>query len=218
MRKHRCRGCDHYFRPEEGTPKWVKWCGEECQEIIALRLLAKIRLDHEKQAEKKRLSEKKESRKARLEYDRNNYRKQFQSTKRAAQRLANRLDEREGCICCSEPRGNSQFCGGHYKTAGAHPELALDLLNIHGQRNQLCNKQKSGNIAGDKHSHGYTQGLINRYGQWIIDYLESCHAPKKYTCEDLIQMRKEFNAEIRYIEKHGKPSRDWRQLELRAAA
>jgi hypothetical protein len=193
-----CPSCKKRFQP-------VRPLQECCNTIKCAVKLVEIK------KEKKRLKEKKENRKAKLELDKNDYRKQFQSTKKAVQRLANRLDAGEGCICCGEPRGRSQFCGGHYKTSQAHPELALDLLNIHGQRNQLCNMQKSGNLAGDKHSHGYTQGLINRYGQWIIDYLESYHPPKNYTCDQLIQMRKEFNAEIRYIEKHGKPSKDWRK-------
>lgn len=99
------------------------------------------------------------------------------------------------------------------KTAGGHPELALDLRNIHGQANQLCNLRKSGNLAGDKHSKGYRQGIIDRYGQKMLDYLESYHPPKNWTCDELIKLRAEYAAEIRYIDKHGVPSKDWRSLE-----
>ena len=64
---------------------------------------------------------------------------------------------------------------------------------------------KSGNINGCKHTHGYIQGILLKYGgeegQKRLDYLNSPHDPKHYTCEELESMRKEFNKQIRDIEK-----------------
>jgi len=148
----------------------------------------------------------------------NHYPTQVRLTRVAAQRLANRLDQRLPCICCSAPRGTAQFCGGHYKTAGGHPELALDLRNIHGQRNRLCNQAKSGNIHGDKHSHGYTEGLRWRYGEELVEWLESYKAPVRYTCDELRAIRTMYDAEIRLLEQGGQPTRDWRTLDYNLRA
>ena len=49
------------------------------------------------------------------------------------------------------------------------------------------------------------QGLRNRFGdeeaQAIIEYCETNTEVKKWTCEDLIAMRKEWNKEIRELKK-----------------
>ena len=172
------------------------------------RATARARNLVEREAKEQRRADKRKK----LEFISNDYSKQFDLTKKSAQRLANRLDQHLPCICCSVPRGSAQFCGGHFKTAGAHPELALDLLNIHGQRNFHCNQQKSGNIEGDKHSHGFKRGLVVRYGQWIVDYLDSYHPPRKYTCDELIALRAEYRAEIRRLEKGLPASKDWRAI------
>lgn len=173
----------------------------------------KYAIANKAKAQKKlKAAERKENRKAVKRLRSNDRKYQFQKTKQEAQTLANLLDKDLPCICCDEPRGNAQFCGGHYKTAKGHPEIALDIRNIHGQRNSLCNKHKSGNIEGDKHSKGFKQGVIDRYGQEYLDWLESYHPPPNYSCEDLIKLRAEYAAEKRYIKEHGKPSKNWREL------
>ena len=153
----------------------------------------------------------KEHRREKRQYDENDYKRQFGLTKKAAQRLAVRLDFNHPCISCGNAK-DVQYCGGHYKTAGGHPELALDLRNIHQQCNRYCNMELSGNLAGNKHSYGYTHGLREAGGQAILDYLNGYHPPKNYTCQELIAMRKEYNAEIRRVEQGLPPSRDWRAL------
>jgi hypothetical protein len=200
--KCRC-GCKQRERRESMliTPNGAAFINADHAASYGKERAARLR----KKPEPKRLPTK-------LEYRRNDYSHQFQLTKKAAQALANELDRDRPCICCDEPRGNAQFCGGHAKSAGAHPELALDLRNIHGQRNALCNQNKSGNWAGDKHSKGFRQGLIDRYGIGIIEYLESYHSPRRLTCADFIAMRKEFAAETRRLKQGLPPSRDWRAL------
>lgn len=110
------------------------------------------------------------------------------------------------CISCgAQSNKPGYFCCGHYKTVGAHGELRFDEVNTELQCNRNCNMGKSGNINGDKHSHGYTRGIILKYGseegQARLDYLNGPHDSKKYTCEQLESMRKEFNAQIRELEK-----------------
>ena len=211
--KRKCRNCKEYFRVKAMTPNYIKWCSPECREAMALEALHKVQHNKVKLRERAERKAKTKDRVRRTNYWNNDYRHQFKLAKQAAQKLANVLDKDLPCICCDEPRGNAQWSGGHYKTAGGHPELALNMINIHGQRNALCNGHKSGNLSGDKHSKGFTQGIIDRYGQEMVDYLQSYHPPKNYTCEELITIKKAYRKEVRYIERHGQPSKDWRELE-----
>jgi len=95
------------------------------------------------------------------------------------------------CISCGRP--NMDWCAGHFKTRGAFPELRFDHANVFLQCNKRCNESLSGNIYGDRHSHGYHKGLMLRFGddlgQEIIDYLESPHDPIKMTGRELYEFR-----------------------------
>jgi len=216
MNKRKCRNkaCGEFFRPKV-TEIWVKefWCSPECREAIALAALARNKENRVKAKERAEKRVKTANKKAVKDLLKHNHKYQFDLTKKTAQALANRIDHEKPCICCGTMRGAVQFCGGHCKTAGGNPELALDLRNIHGQVNRLCNMEKSGNIAGDKHSYGYREGLRLRYGQKMLDYLDGPHPTVKRTCEELIELRAVYAKEIRYIEEHGAPSRDWRSLD-----
>jgi len=103
------------------------------------------------------------------------------------------------CISCQKPLGGDQWCCGHYKTVGAHPELRYDPLNTHLQHNRNCNMGLSGDIKG------YTFGLVDRHGKdkaaEIYDYLAVDNGPKKYTCDELEKNRAEYRKEIRQLEK-----------------
>jgi len=105
------------------------------------------------------------------------------------------------CISCGKTIGGDQWCNGHFKTVGANGRLRYDEVNSHLQHNRSCNMAKSGDIYGDKNSKGYIQGLKDRFGddkaQEIIDYCESNTAPRKWTGQELSEMRKRYNVEIR---------------------
>ena len=203
-RKCALKSCGIRFRPADGIVRGLQaWCGEDHQIEWAVAAGRKLRAHKASQE----LTERKKA--FRLQ----NHRHQFDLTKRAAQQLANLLDAALPCICCNRPRKPGvQFCGGHYKTGGGHPELAVDLRNIHGQENYGCNCQRSGNISGDKHSHGFKAGLVLRYGQELVDWLDGHHPAVKLTGEQLQQIRKTYMKEIRHIKAGGQPTRDWRSI------
>ena len=118
--------------------------------------------------------------------------------------FANREQE-PTCISCGGLIGGDQWATGHFKSVGASSALRFDKKNTFLQHNRRCNMALSGDIAGTTSTMGYKKGLIHRFGeggQAIIDYLELPHQPKKWTCDELITMRKGYNAEIRAI-KHG---------------
>ncbi len=95
------------------------------------------------------------------------------------------------------------WCCGHYKTVGAQGRLRFDEKNTYLQCNKYCNMSLSGNISGNKNTHGYTQGLILRFGaeaaEGLIDYCEVNTAVKKWKGEELQSLRRDFNEQIRLL-------------------
>lgn len=79
------------------------------------------------------------------------------------------------CISCgklknitkgkSENNGWSNFHAGHYYHGSISPALRWNEKNVNGQCSQ-CNYHLHGNQIG------YTEGLKNKYGKGIIEYLE----------------------------------------------
>jgi hypothetical protein len=113
------------------------------------------------------------------------------------------------CISCGNPKGGDIWANGHFKTVGSQGNLRYDPKNCYLQHNKRCNKDLSGDIYGTKTTHGYIQGLKNRFGeeeaQKIIDYCETNTQTVKWTCEQLEAIRKEWNKEIRLLEKLSPP-------------
>jgi hypothetical protein len=156
-------------------------------------------------------AEKKQHRERKARLKDNDRRYQWNLTVKAAQKLGRMLDKGMPCISCGRPDdGSVQFCGGHYRTKGAQPELALDIRNIMGQCNKRCNLELSGNINGNKTTHGYSHGIIKRHGKEYLKWLDSYHQPTNYDCQQLKAIRAEYAAECRNLEKGEMPSKDWR--------
>ena len=71
-------------------------------------------------------------------------------------------------------------------------------VNCHKQCNTFCNKHLSGNLLE------YRKGLIERYGITYVEKLESLADSgryKKYTKEELIQVKKTYDNLIKHLEK-----------------
>ena len=104
------------------------------------------------------------------------------------------------CISCGKT--SVDWCCGHFKTVGSQGALRFDEKNTYLQCNRYCNKGLSGNINGNKNTRGYIQGLHDRFGdneaREIIKYCEQDRV-KRWTCGELIEMRKDFNKQIREI-------------------
>ena len=105
------------------------------------------------------------------------------------------------CISCKKQ--NMDWCCGHFKTRGSQGNIRYEKDNTKLQCNRYCNKGLSGNINGNKTTRGYIQGLTDRFGKnesnRIIEFCETNTAVKKWTGEELKQMRKEFNQQIKQL-------------------
>ena len=94
--------------------------------------------------------------------------------------------------CISSGRTTGQMHAGHYKSVGAYPELRFCEQN--------CNKQSmkdnawlSGNVVG------YRQGLIDKYSEGVVLWLEGPHEPKKYTIEEIIEIKERYKAKLKAL-------------------
>lgn len=102
------------------------------------------------------------------------------------------------CICCSMPLtagsvGGGYDCG-HYRSVGSAPHLRFDERNAHGQRKQ-CNRYGAGRAVD------YRIGLIIRIGREAVESLEADQTPKKYTIEELRQIKSKYSAMARELRK-----------------
>lgn len=107
-------------------------------------------------------------------------------------------------VCISCGKSNMDFCCGHLSTVGAHAEVRYDSRNTYLQCNKYCNSSLSGNINGNKHTRGYLQGLVDRFGEdeaeEIIQYCKS-QPVKKWNWQEVEEIRENANKEIRRLEK-----------------
>jgi len=165
-----------------------------------------------KRRKKIQVEKSKKYRKAKADLLLNNLPHQKKLTQKVINRLAKLLDAGKPCIDCGATWSDYKFHGGHYRSVGSAPELRFDLRNIHGQKGS-CNcatgrrKHKAGAIGSM-----YEKGLIRRYGQRFVNWLNGPHSPQKFTCDDLRGLRCVFSAEIKRLEAGSTPSRDWRAL------
>jgi len=197
----KCVQCKSMFTPSNSL---VKVCGMACA------------LDYGKSVVKvKKVKQEKENKKAVVELNRKDIKWQHKQCQPVFNKLR-RLQEfkwfkdnnqEPACISCSGTLGNDVWCNGHFKSVGSSSYLRYDLKNSWIQHNFRCNSALSGDISGTATTHGYKQGLINRFGDAeagsIMDYCERFAAVvHRFEWQDLERMRKEWNKEIRELEKY----------------
>jgi len=100
-------------------------------------------------------------------------------------------DHDRPCISCGRHH-EGQWHAGHYRSVGACPELRFEPANAHKQC-APCNNHKSGNVIE------YRISLVQRIGAGVVEWLEGPHEPKRYTVDDLQQIKKHYTAEARRL-------------------
>ena len=101
-------------------------------------------------------------------------------------------DQHLPCVSCGRFH-KGQWHAGHFLSIGSHPELRYCEDNVHKQC-APCNNHKSGDIKN------YRESLIQRIGEDRLAWLEGPHDPRKYTREELIDLRREYLQKIKEIE------------------
>ena len=100
-------------------------------------------------------------------------------------------DANEPCISCGRYH-QGQYHAGHYLSTGARPELRFDESNVHKQCS-ACNNHLSGNIAL------YRIALIKKIGLAEVERLEGPQQPKKYTAEELREIKREYTSKVKLM-------------------
>jgi hypothetical protein len=102
-------------------------------------------------------------------------------------------DDGKPCVSCGRPDGDDhQRHASHYKSRGAHPELAFNVLNCHASC-ATCNNFLSGNLVP------YRIELINRIGFDNVEWLEGAHEPLKLTIDEIKALIIDYRAKIKEL-------------------
>lgn len=120
---------------------------------------------------------------------------------RDAQTVFNRFirirDAQQGCISCSqcirdiEGKGGN-YDAGHYRSRGSAPELRFNEDNCFKQCKK-CNRQLSGNVVEMR------KGILKRIGQERLDEVEGHHEAKKYTIDDIKDLKVEYQNKVKQL-------------------
>lgn len=97
-------------------------------------------------------------------------------------------DAARGCISCGTFSGKVN--AGHYLSTGARPELRFAESNCHRQC-ERCNTYLHGNLIA------YRLALIERIGLAEVERLEGPNPPRRYTADDLREIRDDYRGRVR---------------------
>lgn len=200
--RRKCKVCGEKFTPQYDN---IRWCCPAHGAIYALELRAKQkvkevakRIKAQKEAEK----EGRARRRARVAELRPTgyYKSQAQQAFNAFIRAR---DSHLPCISCGETNPpdlhGGQWDCGHFKTVGAHPELRFEERNAHKQC-KSCNGGAGKYTAKEATvAQHYEEGLIARYGQAYVDWLNGPHEMTNYRREDYIRIRDEYRAKLKEL-------------------
>jgi hypothetical protein len=102
------------------------------------------------------------------------------------------------CISSGRPLdwSGNQTDAGHFRSVGSAPHLRFNEDNVHAQ-SKHDNQFLSGNAVE------YRIGLIARIGLDRVEALESDNAARKWTIEELMQIRDEYRLKLKKL-KEGK--------------
>ncbi len=100
-------------------------------------------------------------------------------------------DKELPCISCGRSTG-CKINAGHYLSVGSHPQLRYNEQNCWLQC-EYCNTYKSGNQAA------YRIELVKRIGLPFVEALESDQAIKKWTREELKELKITYREKLRSL-------------------
>ena len=188
MKKLKCCGCKAYFDKDT----LINLNGSNFHDISCAS-------EHgTRQARKSKVKQLKLEKKAhnqrKREFKDNDRSFQIKKTQQVFNRFIRLRDHAEHCISCGRYHAG-QYHAGHYRTVGGHPELRFSVINCHKQCS-VCNNHKSGNIVE------YRINLRGRIGDNLLDWLEGPHDAKKYTIEQLKEIKLKYRAKWREIERN----------------
>ena len=175
VKPRRCKSCKESFLPLRPLQSV---CSPKCAHDLTLANKAKL--------QKREDGERKEALKTRTEY--------AKEAQQATNAYVRERDKDRPCISCGRYH-DGQWHAGHYISTGARPSLRYHAdTNIHRQC-APCNTHLSGNLIN------YRIRLVELLGQEIVEGLESDHTIRKYTKDELIEIRDFYRAELKRLKR-----------------
>lgn len=150
MKSRRCKICKRVF---EVKSNYHRFCDFECAMV-----------DVQNKRDKKIKDKNKKWDQERRPYTHSKeYKKQLQDS---INLLARNIDAYFGfnCIDCNKPL-IKQVHGAHFHNVGGNENIRYNLHNIHSAKSN-CNKYSS------EHKVGYRKGIIERYGDVYLEYID----------------------------------------------
>ena len=186
MRSKKCRVCEGEFTPSRPMQS-------VCSPACAIAHAQKSREKEEKKARReecKTLRIKREALKKRSDI--------LREAQQAFNAFCRERDRLAGHPCISSGRtlewtGNN-VDAGHYRSVGSAPHLRFDERNCHAQ-----SKHDNRYLAGN--AFEYRKGLIQRIGLKAVEELEADNTPRKWSREDLIEIRDKYRAKLKELMK-----------------
>lgn len=190
FKRTRCAHCKGKFTPERQSQIVHPECAadyvvaqrekEERAKAKQERMAAKV--------EKAEIRKRKEAIKTRSDY--------IKEAQAAFNAYVRERDKDKPCICCGLPLSAGDVGGaydcGHYRSVGSAPHLRFHEHNAHAQRKQ-CNRWGAGRAVD------YRLGLIARLGLEVVEALEADQEPRKWSIQNLIEIRDTYRAKLKEL-------------------
>lgn len=185
-RKRKCTVCRSLF--EQRSMMHVV-CGPECAAVHGVAVAAKQKAKEQRQ-ERAKDKAKREGMKT--------YPQLIKDVQRVFNQAVRLRDQLAGYPCISSGRpldwsGNA-VDSGHYRSTGSAPHLRFNFDNAHAQ-SKHDNQYKAGNAVD------YRIGLIARIGLERVEELESDNTPRKWSRDELLTMKEEFQSYVRDLKR-----------------
>lgn len=186
QRPKTCSVCKTEFTPVRSLQKV---CGPVCALAHAKAKESSQRKAIEK-VERREIKVRKQRLKSRGDY--------LREAQQAFNAFIRERDRQAGYPCISSGRpldwSGNQVDAGHYRSTGAAPHLRFDERNCHAQ-SKHDNRFLSGSAVD------YRLGLIDRIGLEAVESLEADQSVRKYTIDDLQQIKATYRAKLRALKK-----------------
>jgi hypothetical protein len=180
-KQKKCKQCKSPFTPFNSLQKV---CGAKCANDFAIA-------EREKKEAKAKDDDIKRVKQKLKQLSMKDRPKALRAAREAFNAFIRYRDKDFPCISCQRHH-SGQYHAGHYKTKGAHPELEFNELNCHKQC-APCNNHLSGNIVN------YRPNLIDKIGIDKVELIEGSHEPKKYTVDELWQIRDKYKIKLKEL-------------------
>lgn len=180
VKQKTCKACGEKFTPSFNSTQVV--CSIKCAQAHAPA-------NHEKarkaiaQRERREIKVRKEKLKSRADH--------LKEAQVVVNQYIRLRDAGLPCVSCGRFH-DGQWHAGHFRSAGGHPELRFEPLNIWRQC-APCNTHKSGDLVN------YRAELVRRIGAEKVEWLEGPHEAKRYTIDDLKAIKAEYRAKIKAL-------------------